>query len=125
MMVRRADPTSVDSADRHVRAERTILGFPAVCDWPQHNPPETARMIRKAATLSVLIACAGQAVAWADLPSIRFDRLSPLGAAAGTTVEVEVAGAEVEGVDTLLLDHPGLSAKPIAGSTKTGGGGAF
>ncbi len=58
----------------------------------------------------------------ADLPSIRFDRLTPLGAAAGTTVEVEVTGADVEGVDALLFDHPGLTAQPIAGSAKTGDG---
>jgi hypothetical protein len=46
----------------------------------------------------------------ADLPSVRFDRLTPLGGAAGSTVEVEVAGADLEGVESLLLDHPGLKA---------------
>ena len=40
----------------------------------------------------------------ADLPSVRFDRMTPLGAAAGATVEVEIAGADVEGVETLLFD---------------------
>jgi hypothetical protein len=46
----------------------------------------------------------------ADLPSVRFDRLTPLGGAAGTTVDVEVAGADMEDVKTLLFDHPGLKA---------------
>src|SRR5712691_5894750 len=44
----------------------------------------------------------------ADLPSVRLDRLTPLGGAAGTTVEVEVIGADMEEAKTLLFDHPGL-----------------
>src|SRR5262245_30437170 len=47
----------------------------------------------------------------ADLPSIRFDRLKPLGAAAGATVEVEVAGRDMEDVNALRFDHPGLKAE--------------
>src|SRR5262245_22474641 len=46
----------------------------------------------------------------AELPSIRFDRLTPLGAAAGTTVEVQVAGRDTEELQGLLFDHAGLSA---------------
>ncbi|HEY3788083.1 MAG TPA: PPC domain-containing protein [Urbifossiella sp.] len=49
----------------------------------------------------------------AELPSPRFDRLAPLGAAAGSTVEVEVAGADVEDAKTLLFDHPGIKATNI------------
>jgi hypothetical protein len=41
---------------------------------------------------------------------VRFDRLTPLGGAAGTTVDLEIAGADLEGVDALLFDHPGLKA---------------
>ena len=52
-------------------------------------------------------------VARADLPSPRFDRLTPLGAAAGTSVEVEVAGADIEEARTLLFDHPGIKAEHI------------
>jgi hypothetical protein len=47
----------------------------------------------------------------AELPSIRFDRLSPLGASAGTTAEAEIAGADIEDVKSLLFDHPGLKAE--------------
>jgi hypothetical protein len=50
-------------------------------------------------------------IARAELPSIRFDRLTPLGGAAGSTVEVQVAGADVEEVKALLFDHPGLKAE--------------
>ena len=49
----------------------------------------------------------------AELPSIRFDRLTPLGASAGATVDAEIAGADIEDVQTLLFDHPGLTAEPI------------
>src|SRR5205807_2050444 len=42
---------------------------------------------------------------------IRFDRLKPLGAAAGSTVEVEVAGRDIEDVNTLRFDHLGLKAE--------------
>src|SRR5215212_718841 len=49
----------------------------------------------------------------ADLPSPRFDRLAPLGAAAGSAVEVEVAGADIEDAATLLFDHPGIAAAHV------------
>jgi hypothetical protein len=41
---------------------------------------------------------------------VRLDRLAPLGGAAGTTVDLEIAGADLEGVESLLFDHPGLKA---------------
>src|SRR5215510_2562663 len=50
------------------------------------------------------------ALARADLPAVRFDRLTPLGGAAGSTVDLEIAGVDLEGVDSLLFDHPGLKA---------------
>ena len=49
----------------------------------------------------------------ADLPSPRFDRLTPLGASAGSSVEVEIAGSDIEEVKTLLFDHPGLKAEHL------------
>lgn len=53
-----------------------------------------------------------------ELPSIRFDRLTPLGAAAGATVEAEITGADIEKVDTLLFDHPGFTAETIEGQER-------
>lgn len=50
-------------------------------------------------------------VAFAELPLIRFDRLSPIGAAAGSTMEVEILGGDIEEVKSLLFDHPGLKAE--------------
>lgn len=56
--------------------------------------------------------------AMAELPSIRFDRLQPLGVAAGGSVEVEVVGADLEGLSALRFDQPGLSAEPVAGKER-------
>ena len=59
---------------------------------------------------AVLLSFLAAAVARADLPSVLFGRLTPLGGGAGSTVDVEVSGADMEGVKTLLFDHPGLKA---------------
>lgn len=53
------------------------------------------------------------AVSRAELPSIRFDRIQPLGAGAGTSTEVEVAGRDTEDVNALWFDHPGLKAELV------------
>lgn len=72
---------------------------------------------------SLLVLIAAGVCAWgglvrpaplaAELPSIRLHRLQPLGAAAGSSVEVEIQGADLEGLDRLLFDHPGISAQPV------------
>ncbi len=68
--------------------------------------------------VAVLLAVCLPSLARADLPSIRFDRLRPLGASAGSTVEAEISGAEIDGVDSLLFDHPGFKASPIEGKDR-------
>ncbi len=61
--------------------------------------------------LAALLFCVLLAApARADLPAVRFDRLTPLGGAAGSTVELEIAGADLEGVESLMFDNPGLKA---------------
>ncbi len=54
-------------------------------------------------------------VARAELPSPRFDRLSPLGAASGSSVEVQVQGSDIDDLQSLVFDHPGITAKPLEG----------
>ena len=49
----------------------------------------------------------------AELPSIRLDRLTPLGGAAGTTVEMQAIGRDHVGVTGLWFDHPGLKGEVI------------
>ena len=61
-----------------------------------------------------LIGLAARNHAFAELPSPRFDRLTPLGGSPGSTVEVAVLGADIEGVETLYFDHAGLSAEFVA-----------
>jgi hypothetical protein len=46
-----------------------------------------------------------------DLPLTRLDSVSPAGAHIGAEIEVQVAGADLEGVDAAWFSHPGLSAK--------------
>jgi hypothetical protein len=60
---------------------------------------------------TVLLSCLLLAApAHADLPAVRFDRLTPLGGAAGSTADLEIVGADLEGVESLLFDHPGFKA---------------
>jgi Bacterial pre-peptidase C-terminal domain len=61
----------------------------------------------------LLISLVLPTVALADLPSPRLDRVFPLGAAAGSSVEVEVSGADLDESKALRLDHPGISAEPL------------
>jgi hypothetical protein len=53
------------------------------------------------------------AVASAELPSPRLDRITPLGGAAGSSVEVEIVGADLEEADRMLFDHPGIKAEHV------------
>jgi hypothetical protein len=59
----------------------------------------------------------GGAGARAELPSIRLDRITPLGAAAGSMVELQIAGAEIDDVKSLLFEHPGLKAEFVRDRT--------
>ena len=65
-------------------------------------------------TLVVLLTFFLASTACAELPSIRLDWIAPLGANAGTTIEVEIAGADIEEVRRLWFDRAGLSAEPVA-----------
>ena len=51
---------------------------------------------------------AGQARA--QLPQPRLDRVFPLGGEAGSTVTLDIAGANLDDAKSLLFDHPGLKA---------------
>jgi hypothetical protein len=63
--------------------------------------------------LAVLVAVLSAAPAMADLPSPRLDRLTPMSGGAGSTVEVEITGNDLEEATTLLFDHPGLKAEHL------------
>jgi hypothetical protein len=48
------------------------------------------------------------------LPEPRLNSVLPMGAKAGTTVEVTVTGTDIEDPEALLFSHPGIKATPIA-----------
>jgi hypothetical protein len=50
----------------------------------------------------------------AQLPQPVLDRVFPLGAQAGSRVELEIVGRELDGVKALHFDHPGLKAEFVA-----------
>ena len=56
--------------------------------------------------------------AWAELPAPRLDRLSVLGVNQGGEVELEIVGAELEGLTGLVFDHPGLTATAVEGKER-------
>lgn len=63
--------------------------------------------------LSVAIVVMLVPFARAELPTPRLDRITPLGAGAGSSVEVEVTGPDLEEAATLLFDHAGLKAEHL------------
>jgi hypothetical protein len=63
--------------------------------------------------LSIFVLLLFATVANAELPSPRLDRITPLGAAVGSSVEVEVAGADLEEADRMLFNHPGIKAEHV------------
>jgi hypothetical protein len=48
--------------------------------------------------------------AFADLPSPQLHRITPIGINAPGEVEVTILGADLEGVETLMFDHPAIKA---------------
>jgi hypothetical protein len=62
-------------------------------------------------SLSLLVVLALATAARGDLPSPRLDRMAPLGAAAGATVELQVSAAALDDAKQLLFDHPGIRAE--------------
>jgi len=57
--------------------------------------------------------CLFATAAHADLPSPRLDRIAPLGAAAGSSVEVEVSGGDIEDATKLIFDYAGIVAEHV------------
>ena len=65
--------------------------------------------LRRAAVLLAFFA----SQAHAEFPRPKLTSLFPPGARQGTTVEVVIAGGDLDGVDRLLFSHPGLVATPV------------
>jgi hypothetical protein len=67
-----------------------------------------------AAGCAALVAICLAPAAFADLPAISLNTLFPPGARAGTTVEVTVAGGDLDDLTDLRFSHPGIFARPAA-----------
>jgi hypothetical protein len=52
----------------------------------------------------------------AELPQARLDAIFPLGGAAGSSVDLEVKGKDLDDVTRLVFDHPGFKAEHVKGS---------
>lgn len=63
------------------------------------------------AALACAIACAINP-AFAQLPTTQLTSIFPPGGKQGTSLEVTVAGADMDDLDKLVFNHPGLSAEP-------------
>jgi hypothetical protein len=77
-----------------------------------------AKLAMLSAAVFLFLALSPLSATRGELPMPRFDRLLPLGGAAGSTVEVEVSGPDLEDAKTLVFDHDGLAAKPVEGKER-------
>jgi hypothetical protein len=68
----------------------------------------TATIIR-----TFLLIAVATNLASAQLPSPHLRSIHPGGAKAGTTLDVSIAGSELDEISGLLFSHPGLSAKQV------------
>lgn len=60
--------------------------------------------------LTVMLFSVMSAAAFADLPSPQLHRITPIGVNAPGEFDLTIIGADLEGVDSLLFDHPGFKA---------------
>jgi hypothetical protein len=69
----------------------------------------TATIIRR-----FMVAAVTTTQAFAQLPSPHLRSIHPGGAQVGTTLEVSIAGSELDEVSGLLFSHPGLTARQVS-----------
>ena len=67
-------------------------------------------LLARLPTLLALLLTIAPATLRADLPSPQLHRMTPIGINAPGEAELTILGADLEGVDALLFDHPGLKA---------------
>ncbi|HEY1067316.1 MAG TPA: PPC domain-containing protein [Pirellulales bacterium] len=64
-----------------------------------------AKILAAAIALLALICDSARA----EFPEPRFDRIRPLGVAAGSEIDVEIAGRDLDDAETLVFDRPGFT----------------
>ncbi|WP_254506934.1 COG1470 family protein [Anatilimnocola floriformis] len=75
----------------------------------KHDVSKSLVVARTATFLSCLLL---PALAWAQLPTAQLTSVFPPGGKVGTTVEVTVAGTDLDDADKLVFNHPGVTAQP-------------
>lgn len=60
--------------------------------------------------LSALLLFLMSVTVFADLPSPQLHRITPIGVNAPGEIDLTIIGADLEGVDSLMFDHPGFKA---------------
>jgi hypothetical protein len=74
-------------------------------------------MSRVSWVLRIALAWAALASAWAQLPAPRLLTVFPPGGAAGSTVEVTVAGSDLDEAVSLVFSEPGVTGVPVPGAS--------
>ncbi len=69
-------------------------------------------MLRRILPLSLLMAALASSSTFAQLPSAALNSVFPPGAKQGTTLDVAVAGANLDDGTQLVFSHPGITAQP-------------
>lgn len=60
-------------------------------------------------TIACGLACLPSTMAWGQLPASQLTSLFPLGGKQGSTVDVSIAGNNLEGPERLVFSHPGIT----------------
>jgi hypothetical protein len=77
------------------------------------NPSQkTSRLAKRCITIAMLL---GSSLASAALPLTRCDRVSPVTLARGTTTDVAIEGADLEGVTRLFVSDERITSSPLEG----------
>lgn len=74
-----------------------------------HDVSKSLTVARSATFLALTLL---PALAWAQLPTAQLTSVFPPGGKQGTTVEVTIAGTDLDDSDKLVFNHPGLVAQP-------------
>lgn len=77
--------------------------------WPVFRSA-AVRHFGRPATLAWLVTCLLSSPAWCQLPVADLTSVFPLGGSAGSTVEVTLAGNNLDEATRLVFSHPGITA---------------
>ncbi len=104
----------VSAASERGRPPASCLPIPPCC----RRVPPMVRTSRLASGVALaILSLLSPGPARAQVPQHRLQSVFPAGGRAGDTVEIALAGTDLEGVDELWFDHPGLRGFHLKGTT--------